>query len=269
MIITIIIIYSLIIRGLQRQKTIESKVRSDSSTNVQNTTGDLSKNSSQGSETLSDINKGSVNNQNCNLNINLEEDRLSIDKSEKANLCDIDSKEGKNNSDIDNKNDNKEKIETVGTDSDDEEGSLTDEEEFYNNVIFTKSAAFQSKRNSSTSQSSSLNSSSIISYDEWRSKRNSLRSQSSITSSDPLTDTPNSVINNRRLSEESNQSNRRWNYKSRRFGYRASLSKRRRTTGRYHSTADPFIVFSNCVINSIANVQITNFFYVVFKLCSD
>lgn len=131
-------------------------------------------------------------------------------------------------------------IDEIGADNDnennneeDEDNLMTDEEEFYNNVISTKAGTFQLKRNSSTSQSSSLNSSSIILYDEYRSKRHSLRSQSS-TASDIITDTPNSVISNRRLSEEScRMSNRRLNYKSRRYGYRASLSKRRRTTGRY------------------------------------
>jgi hypothetical protein len=238
MIITIIIIYSLIIRGFKRLKTIDSEVRSDTSTHhvEEATRNNSSKRNSRGSGSLNVANTNRENtNSTSNLNKDFEECRRSFEKSEILCDCDIDADQV--NETIDTKDVDNNEIDTFESDSIEEEGSLTDEEEFYNNVISTKAAAFQSKRNSSTSQSSSINTSSILSYEEWRSKRNSLRSQSSTASSDPYTDTPNSVINNRRLSEESNQSNRKWNYKSRRFGYRASLSKRRRTTGRYHTAS--------------------------------
>lgn len=108
----------------------------------------------------------------------------------------------------------------IAVDDNNQDEENLNEEEFYN-IIATKAAAFQSKRNSSTS---TISSGSM--FDEsYRTKRNSLRSQSS-TCSDIM-----ETSSNRRCSEERIQ-NRKLNYKARRHGF-TTLSKRRRTTGRY------------------------------------
>lgn len=130
-----------------------------------------------------------------------------------------------------------------------------DEEEFYN-IIATKAAAFQSKRNSSTSTVSSGS----MYDDTYRTKRHSLRSQSS-TCSDIM---ETSVISNnttRRSSEESCRlQNRKLNYKSRRHGF-TTLSKRRRTTGRY------FSVFTSTKIKFSPSLD-TKFEIIRFPLCT-
>lgn len=120
-----------------------------------------------------------------------------------------------------------------------------DEEEFYN-IIATKAAAF-GKRNSNTSTVSSGS----MYDDTYRTKRHSLRSQSS-TCSDIM---ETSVMSNttRRSSEESCRlQNRKLNYKSRRHGFQ-TLSKRRRTTGRYFSvfTISTKSNFPNTIKNNV------------------
>jgi len=125
--------------------------------------------------------------------------------------------------------------------SDDEvaDDNQFDEEEFYN-IIATKASAFQSKRNSSTSTVSSGS----MYDDTYRTKRNSLRSQSS-TCSDIVETSVMSSSNNRRSSEESCRTANRTklNYKTRRHGF-TTLSKRRRTTGRYKfSHTNRFFIF--------------------------
>lgn len=207
MLLTIIVFYSFIVRCLKRENKLVApeKIGELSSTSV--TSNSITSNSTSSSTTTSTssnlYNKGIL--QDSALNNRDKDFRATNDKTEK-----------------DNPNDSsKEPF------SDDEvaDDNHFDEEEFYN-IIATKAAAFQSKRNSSTSTVSSGS----IYDDTYRTKRNSLRSQSS-TCSDIVESSTEVMITNRRSSEDRIQ-NRKLNFKSRRHGF-TTLSKRRRTTGRY------------------------------------
>jgi hypothetical protein len=201
MLLTIIVFYSFIVRCLKRENTLVAPEKS--------TSASVTSNSIASSSTSSSITTSLARNQSGK------------DALKDASLSHRD-KDGK-----DNPNDSgKEPY------SDDEvaDDNHFDEEEFYN-IIATKAAAFQSKRNSSTSTVSSGS----IYDDTYRTKRNSLRSQSS-TCSEIVESTTAPVMScaNRRSSEDRAQA-RKLNYKTRRHGFQ-TLSKRRRTTGRYFNS---------------------------------
>lgn len=216
MLLTIIVFYSFIVRCLKREnKLIAPSEPATSSASV--TSSSITTASSSSSTTTSiaynHFNKGLL--KDTTATNRDKEDRVPVDKSEKDNPNDS-SKEPYSDDEV----------------ADDNQ---FDEEEFYN-IIATKAAAFQSKRNSSTSTVSSGS----IYDDTYRTKRNSLRSQSSTCSEIMETSTTGSggiTISNRRSSEDRAQ-NRKLNYKTRRHGFQ-TLSKRRRTTGRYFISFSP------------------------------
>ena len=222
MIVTIIVLYSFIVRCFTRQKellVLEEAEESTTALTASNTTTQTPATSSSSISTASSTTTSiALNNYNINI-VNHSTNTLSHLNDKALDALDINKGNLSDSSKEDRPSDNDPFLDEVADDN------QFDEEEFYN-IIATKAAAFQSKRNSSTSVSSG----SI--YDvEYRTKRNSLRSQSS-TASDVM-ETPSSIITNRRSSEESCQlSNRKINYKTRRHGFQ-TLSKRRRTTGRY------------------------------------
>lgn len=207
MLLTIIVFYSFIVRCLKRENKLiaTEKIGELSSTSV--TSNSITSNSTSSSTTTSSAfnhySKSIL--QSTPLSNRNKDSRPTEEKIEKDNLNDG----------------SKEPF------SDDEvaDDNHFDEEEFYN-IIATKAAAFQSKRNSSTSTVSSGS----IYDDTYRTKRNSLRSQSS-TCSDIVESSTEIMSVNRRSSEDRIQ-NRKLNFKSRRHGF-TTLSKRRRTTGRY------------------------------------
>lgn len=208
MLLTIIVFYSFIVRCLTREKKlIATENTGEPTTSASVTSNSITSNSTSPSATTSiaynHFNKGLL--KDTTLNNRDKESREATDKTEKE-------EENPNDS-------SKEPY------SDDEvaDDNQFDEEEFYN-IIATKAAAFQSKRNSSTSTVSSGS----MYEDTYRTKRNSLRSQSSTCSE--IIETSATTMSNRRSSEERIQ-NRKLNYRTRRHGF--TLSKRRRTTGRY------------------------------------
>lgn len=225
MIVTIIVLYSFIVRCLTRQKellVLEEAEESTTALTASNTTTQTPATSSSSISTASSTTTSiALNNYNINI-VNHSTNTLSHlnDKALGLDALDINKGNLSDSSKEDRPSDNDPFLDEVADDN------QFDEEEFYN-IIATKAAAFQSKRNSSTS----LSSGSIYDAD-YRTKRNSLRSQSS-TASDVMETATNSIITNRRSSEESCRlSNRKINYKTRRHGFQ-TLSKRRRTTGRY------------------------------------
>lgn len=201
MLLTIIVFYSFIVRCLKGENKIigEEKIGELSSTSV--TSNSIASNSTSSNTTnpaFNHFDKSILQISTLNNCIN------NYEKREKDNLSDR----------------NKELL------SDDEVAdNHFDEEEFYN-IIATKAAAFQSKRNSSTSTISSGS----IYDDTYRTKRNSLRSQSS-TCSD-IVESSSEIMSIHRRSSEDKIQNKKLNFKSRRHGF-TTLSKRRRTTGRY------------------------------------
>lgn len=241
MLLTIIVFYSFIVRCLKREnKLIGSTGKTtsiDSATNSISSHSITTNNSSTSSSAANSIayNHLSKNHQYHHHHYNRKGSVLLINRS--AGGIDKDehrreslateggAQEGVGKSKEEEDNPNEE------TYSDDEvaDDNQFDEEEFYN-IIATKAAAFQSKRNSSTSTVSSGS----MYDDTYRTKRHSLRSQSS-TCSDIMETSVMSTNTTRRSSEESCRlQNRKLNYKSRRHGFQ-TLSKRRRTTGRYFS----------------------------------
>lgn len=223
MIVTIIVLYSFIVRCFTRQKellVLEEAEESTTALTATNTTTQTPATSSSSISTASSTTTSiALNNYNINI-VNRSTNTLSQLNDKALDALDINKGNLSDSSKEDRPSDNDPFLDEVADDN------QFDEEEFYN-IIATKSAAFQSKRNSSTS----LSSGSIYDAD-YRTKRNSLRSQSS-TASDVMETATNSIITNRRSSEESCRlSNRKINYKTRRHGFQ-TLSKRRRTTGRY------------------------------------
>lgn len=223
MIVTIIVLYSFIVRCLTRQKellVLEEAEESTTALTASNTTTQTPATSSSSISTASSTTTSiALNNYNINI-VNRSTNTLSHLNDKALDALDINKGNLSDSSKEDRPSDNDPFLDEVADDN------QFDEEEFYN-IIATKAAAFQSKRNSSTS----LSSGSIYDAD-YRTKRNSLRSQSS-TASDVMETATNSIITNRRSSEESCRlSNRKINYKTRRHGFQ-TLSKRRRTTGRY------------------------------------
>jgi hypothetical protein len=224
MLLTIIVLYSFIVRCLKRENKLITSGKS-SCTDYQSASNSVSSNSiatnSTSSSTTNSIayNHLSKNHHHYHPHHHKDSTVINLDKEED---CDTEILNRGNKEIKDNPNDSSKEA-----DSDDEvaDDNQFDEEEFYN-IIATKAAAFQSKRNSSTSTVSSGS----MYDDTYRTKRHSLRSQSS-TCSDIM---ETSVISTtRRSSEESCRlQNRKLNYKSRRHGF-TTLSKRRRTTGRY------------------------------------
>jgi hypothetical protein len=196
MLLTIIVFYSFIVRFLKRENTLVAPEKSASASVTSNSIASSSASSLTHNQSGKDT---------------LKDTPLSHHD-----------KDGK--SDKDNPNDSGKEPYSDEEVADD---NHFDEEEFYN-IIATKAAAFQSKRNSSTSTVSSGS----IYDDTYRTKRNSLRSQSS-TCSEIVESTTAPVMScaNRRSSEDRAQV-RKLNYKTRRHGFQ-TLSKRRRTTGRY------------------------------------
>jgi hypothetical protein len=210
MLLTIIVFYSFIVRCLRRENKLISPERASDQISTSVTSTSLTSNSTSSSTTTSiaynHFNKSQL--KDATLSNRDKEEREPVDKAEKE----------------DNPNDSsKEPF------SDDEvaDDNQFDEEEFYN-IIATKAAAFQSKRNSSTSTVSSGS----IYDDTYRTKRNSLRSQSSTCSEVMESSTATPTVSNRRSSEDRAQNRTKLNYKTRRHGFQ-TLSKRRRTTGRY------------------------------------
>lgn len=223
MIVTIIVLYSFIVRCFTRQKellVLEEAEESTTALTATNTTTQTPATSSSSISTASSTTTSiALNNYNINI-VNRSTNTLSQLNDKALDALDINKGNLSDSSKEDRPSDNDPFLDEVADDN------QFDEEEFYN-IIATKAAAFQSKRNSSTS----LSSGSIYDAD-YRTKRNSLRSQSS-TASDVMETATNSIITNRRSSEESCRlSNRKINYKTRRHGFQ-TLSKRRRTTGRY------------------------------------
>lgn len=223
MIVTIIVLYSFIVRCLTRQKellVLEEAEESTTALTASNTTTQTPATSSSSISTASSTTTSiALNNYNINI-VNRSTNTLSHLNDKALDALDVNKGNLSDSSKEDRPSDNDPFLDEVADDN------QFDEEEFYN-IIATKAAAFQSKRNSSTS----LSSGSIYDAD-YRTKRNSLRSQSS-TASDVMETATNSIITNRRSSEESCRlSNRKINYKTRRHGFQ-TLSKRRRTTGRY------------------------------------
>lgn len=215
MLLTIIVFYSFIVRCLKRDNTLVAPEKTGELTSSASVTSNsISSNSTSSSTTTSiaynQFSKGLL--KDAALSNRDKESRVAATGGDKA--------------DKDNPNDSsKEPF------SDDEvaDDNQFDEEEFYN-IIATKAAAFQSKRNSSTSTVSSGS----IYDDTYRTKRNSLRSQSSTCSEIVESTTVAMTSNYRRSSEDRIQKDRKLNYKTRRHGFQ-TLSKRRRTTGRYFS----------------------------------
>jgi hypothetical protein len=208
MLLTIIVFYSFIVRCLKRENILVApeKVPGEYSSSTSVTSHSVTSDSTSSSTTTSNA----YNHFNKSL---LKDTTLSNRDKEKRTADETTEKDNPNDS-------SKEPY------SDDEvaDDNQFDEEEFYN-IIATRAASFQFKRNSSTSTVSSGS----IYDDTYRTKRNSLRSQSS-TCSD-IVETTAEVMSNRRSSEDRAQ-NRKLNYKTRRHGF-TTLSKRRRTTGRY------------------------------------
>lgn len=210
MLLTIIVLYSFIVRCLKRENQLIAPRKSSEITSASVSSNSVTQSSSTTSSTTTSnaynhLSKGTLKEvELCNRDKSVDDTRVSSSDLTKDNLNES----------------------TKEPYSDDEvaDDNQFDEEEFYN-IIATRASAFQSKRNSSTS---TVSSGSI--YDEtYRTKRNSLRSQSS-TCSDIV---ETSVMSNRRSSEESCRlQNRKLNYKTRRHGF-TMLDKRRRTTGRY------------------------------------
>lgn len=207
MLLTIIVFYSFIVRCFKRENfLVAPEKNSDEHSSTSATSRSVTSDSTSSSTTTSIA----YNHYNKNL---LKDTALSNRDKEKRAAVETTEKDNPNDS-------SKEPY------SDDEgaDDNQFDEEEFYN-IIATKAAGFQFKRNSSTSTVSSGS----IYDDTYRTKRNSLRSQSS-TCSD-IVETTAEVMSSRRSSEDRIQ-NRKLNYKTRRHGF-TTLSKRRRTTGRY------------------------------------
>ena len=209
MLLTIIVFYSFIVRCLTRENKLVEAEKSCDLTSPSVTSNSITVNSSTTSTSSTTFN---------HLTKGLLKDITLSNRDNDAARVPNDKDKG------DNTNDSGKE-----PDSDDEgaDDNNFDEEEFYN-IIATKASAFQSKRNSSTS---TISSGSI--YDDvYRTKRNSLRSQSS-TCSEIIESTTSTapMTGNRRCSEDRAQ-NRKLNYKTRRHGFQ-TLSKRRRTTGRY------------------------------------
>lgn len=200
MLLTIIVLYSFIVRCLKRENKL---VAASLSVSNSVTTSNSTSSSTTTSIAYNHFSKGLLKDEA--LSNRDKDDRALVDKRDKDNPNDS-SKEPYSDDEV----------------ADDNQ---FDEEEFYN-IIATKAAAFQSKRNSSTS---TVSSGSI--YDEtYRTKRNSLRSQSSTCSEVMESSASIAISGNRRSSEDRAQ--RKLNYKTRRHGF-TTLSKRRRTTGRY------------------------------------
>lgn len=208
MLLTIIVFYSFIVRCLTRENKLIAPEKSAVPKSASVTSNSITSNSTSSSATTSiaynHFNKGIA--KDTTLNNRDKEGRVGTDKTEKEENPNDSSKEPYSDDEV----------------ADDNQ---FDEEEFYN-IIATKAAAFQSKRNSSTSTVSSGS----MYEDTYRTKRNSLRSQSSTCSE--IIETSTTTMSNRRSSEERIQ-NRKLNYRTRRHGF--TLSKRRRTTGRYFS----------------------------------
>lgn len=210
MLLTIIVFYSFIVRCLKREnKLIAISEPTSTSVTSHSITSTSASSSATNSIAYNHLSKGLL--KDAPLNNRDKDERVPADKREKDNPNDS-SKEPYSDDEV----------------ADDNQ---FDEEEFYN-IIATKAAAFQSKRNSSTSTASSS-----IYDDTYRTKRNSLRSQSSTCSEIMETSTTGISIGNRRSSEDRAQ-NRKLNYKTRRHGFQ-TLSKRRRTTGRYFFSFSP------------------------------
>lgn len=208
MLLTIIVLYSFIVRCLKRENILVAppgELSSSTSGTSSSVISDSTSSSTTTSIAYNHFSKGLL--KDTALSNRDKEKRAPDDTTEKDNPNDS-SKEPYSDDEV----------------ADDNQ---FDEEEFYN-IIATKAASFQFKRNSSTSTVSSGS----IYDDTYRTKRNSLRSQSSTCSDivETTTEAMSSVRDNRRSSEDRAQ-NRKLNYKTRRHGF--MTSKRRRTTGRY------------------------------------
>lgn len=238
MLLTIIVFYSFIVRCLKRENRLigsTGKTTSvDSASNSISSNSITTNNSSTSSSAANSIAYNHLNkNHHHHQHHYNRKDSLLINRSDKEDhrresLATV-VQAGKLKDDNPNDDSGKEPF----SDEDDEvaDDNQFDEEEFYN-IMATKAAAFQSKRNSSTSTVSSGS----MYDDTYRTKRHSLRSQSS-TCSDIMETSVMSNNTTRRSSEESCRlQNRKLNYKSRRHGFQ-TLSKRRRTTGRYFFTS--------------------------------
>lgn len=211
MLLTIIVFYSFIVRCLKRENKLIAPEKPSEVTSNNVTSASVTSNSTSSSTTTSIAynhhGKGLLKDKT--LSNRVDDERAPTDKAEKDNPNDS-SKEPYSDDEV----------------ADDNQ---FDEEEFYN-IIATKAAAFQSKRNSSTSTVSSGS----IYDDTYRTKRNSLRSQSSTCSEivESSTGATNMSDRGNRRSSEDRIQNRKLTHKTRRLGF-TTLSKRRRTTGRY------------------------------------
>lgn len=221
MIITIILLYSFIVRGFKRHNkqlepteqipsaalttsTYSAEVASTSAASLEQ-----SNNNNNNNDKVINSNKGNLSKKNSILKL---ASLASVDEEEYLHSATPSARRIQYNDDIDDCS------------------QLTDEEDFYN-IISTQPTGFHSKRHSSSASSkSSIYGSSILLYDGRRHN-----SQSSTTSSELMSDSRVDT-SNRRLSGGQDDNgrilNRKLNYKTRRHGFQ-TLSKRRRTTGRY------------------------------------
>lgn len=205
MLLTIIVFYSFIVRCLRRENILVAPEK---------TLGDLSSSTSVTSNSVTSSSTSSSTTTSIAYN--------HFNKSQLKDTT-LSKRVPGETTEKDNPNDSSKEAYSDDEVADDNQ---FDEEEFYN-IIATKAAGFQFKRNSSTSTVSSGS----IYDDTYRTKRNSLRSQSS-TCSDIVESTTEAMSSCNRRSSEDRAQNRKLNYKTRRHGF-TTLSKRRRTTGRY------------------------------------
>ena len=224
MIVTIIVLYSFIVRGFKRNKQIEQIDQTDQiEDNLSAAVPSTSVNPLEGASTSSACLEQSNNNNEKVINSNKGNLTKKNSILKLASLASVDEEEY-----LHNAAPSARKIVQYNDDIDDC-NQLTDEEDFYN-IISTQATGFHSKRHSSSASSkSSIYGSSILLYDGRRNN-----SQSSTTSSELLSESR--IDSSRRLSagteDNTRISNRKINYKTRRHGFQTT-SKRRRTTGRY------------------------------------
>lgn len=258
MLLTIIVFYSFIVRCLKRENrligTTGKTTSVDSATNSISSHSITTNNSSTSSSAANSIAYNHLNkNHHHHHHHYSRKDSLLINRADKEDHRRESLATVVQAGNIKDDNPNEDSGKEPFSDEDDEvaDDNQFDEEEFYN-IMATKAAAFQSKRNSSTSTVSSGS----MYDDTYRTKRHSLRSQSS-TCSDIMETSVMSISNNttRRSSEESCRlQNRKLNYKSRRHGFQ-TLSKRRRTTGRYFSPSQKsnFLFIRSHTVNMLSH----------------
>ena len=219
MIVTIILLYSFIVRGFKRHNkqiapteqipSAAPTIGTYSAEVASTSAASLEQSNNNNNDKVINSNKGNLSKKNSILKL--------------ASLASVDEEEY-----LHSATPSARKIVQYNDDIDDC-NQLTDEEDFYN-IVSTQATGFHSKRHSSSASSkSSIYGSSILLYDGRRHN-----SQSSTTSSELMSDSRVDNSNRRLSGQDDNgrMSNRKLNYKTRRHGF-VTLSKRRRTTGRY------------------------------------